>query len=274
MSRVMIMKYKNIFDTHTHSINSFDGHHSCKQLCEGIIKNAGIGIAITDHCDIDGTKDGCWAFEDKQFAEVLEAKKAFPQIKVYNGVELGQALFEKELSEAFLSKYDFDFVLGSVHNLKNMEDFYFLDYKQYDIYSLLQQYFNSLLDLAKWNKTDSLAHLTYPLRYIVDIEKIDVDMSKFNDIIEEIFSVIIANNKAIELNVSGLSMDMNDTLPNKSYIKKFHDMGGKYVTVGSDSHYFDKVCNNIDKGYDILKECGFEHFTVFEKREPKLITIE
>ena len=274
MSRVMIMKYKNIFDTHTHSINSFDGHHSCKQLCEGIIKNGGIGIAITDHCDIDGTKDGCWAFEDKQFAEVIEAKKEFPQIKVYNGVELGQALFEKELSEAFLSKYDFDFVLGSVHNLKNMEDFYFLDYKQYDIYSLLQQYFNSLLDLAKWNKTDSLAHLTYPLRYIVAREKIDVDMSKFNDIIEEIFSVIIANNKAIELNVSGLSMDMNDTLPNKAYIKKFHDMGGKYVTVGSDSHYFDKVCNNIDKGYDILKECGFEHFTVFEKREPKLITIE
>lgn len=274
MSRVMIMKYKNIFDTHTHSINSFDGHHSCKQLCEGIIKNGGIGIAITDHCDIDGTKDGCWDFEDKQFAEVLEAKKAFPQIKVYNGVELGQPLFEKELSETFLSKYDFDFVLGSVHNLKNMEDFYFLDYKQYDIYSLLQQYFNSLLDLAKWNKTDSLAHLTYPLRYIVAREKIDVDMSKFNDIIEEIFSVIIANNKAIELNASGISMDMNDTLPNKAYIKKFHDMGGKYVTVGSDSHYFDKVCNNIDKGYDILKECGFEHFTVFEKREPKLITIE
>ncbi len=270
----MIMKYKNIFDTHTHSINSFDGHHSCKQLCEGIIKNGGIGIAITDHCDIDGTKDGCWAFEDKQFAEVIEAKKAFPQIKVYKGVELGQALFEKELSEAFLSKYDFDFVLGSVHNLKNMEDFYFLDYKQYDIYSLLQQYFNSLLDLAKWNKTDSLAHLTYPLRYIVAREKIDVDMSKFNDIIEEIFSIIIANNKAIELNASGLSMDMNDTLPNKAYIKKFHDMGGKYVTVGSDSHYFDKVCNNIDKGYDILKKCGFEHFTVFEKREPKLITIE
>ena len=165
-------------------------------------------------------------------------------------------------------------MLGSVHNLKNMEDFYFLDYKQYDIYSLLQQYFNSLLDLAKWNKTDSLAHLTYPLRYIVAREKIDVDMSKFDDIIEEIFSVIIANNKAIELNVSGLSMDMNDTLPNKAYIKKFHDMGGKYVTVGSDSHYFDKVCNNIDKGYDILKECGFDSFTIFEKRQPKLITIE
>ena len=269
-----IMKYRNIFDTHTHSVNSFDGHHSCKQLCEGIIKNNGIGIAITDHCDIDGMKDDCWSFQDKQFNEVLEAKAEFQQITVFNGVELGQGLFEKELSEKFLSAYDFDFVLGSVHNLKNMEDFYFLDYKQCDIYSLLQQYFNALLDLVKWNQTDSLAHLTYPLRYIVAREKINVDMSKFNDIIEEIFDTVIKNEKAIELNVSGLSMDMNDTLPNKKYIKKFHDMGGKYVTVGSDSHYFDKVCNNIDKGYDILKECGFDSFTIFEKRQPKLITIE
>lgn len=268
------MKYRNIFDTHTHSVNSFDGHHSCKQLCEGIIKNNGIGIAITDHCDIDGMKDDCWPFQDKQFNEVLEAKAEFQQITVLNGVELGQGLFEKELSEKFLSAYDFDFVLGSVHNLKNMEDFYFLDYKQYDIYNLLQQYFNALLDLVKWNQTDSLAHLTYPLRYIVAREKINVDMSRFNDIIEEIFDTVIKNEKAIELNVSGLSMDMNDTLPNKKYIKKFHDMGGKYVTVGSDSHYFDKVCNNIDKGYDILKECGFDSFTVFEKRQPKLITIE
>lgn len=268
------MKYLNIFDTHTHSIHSFDGHHSCEELCKGIIKNGGIGIAITDHCDIDGMKSDCWEFEDKQFADVLKAKDKFADLTVLNGVELGQPLFQKELSEKFLQKYDFDFVLGSVHNLENMEDLYFLDYKKYDVYQLLHQYFDALLDLAKWNKADSLAHLTYPLRYIVAREKINIDMSKFDDVIEQIFSVIISNEKAIELNVSGLSMEMNDTLPNKKYIKMFKDMGGKYVTVGSDSHYRDKVCNNIDKGYDILKECGFDSFTVFEKRQPKLITIE
>ncbi|MGN0531991.1 MAG: PHP domain-containing protein, partial [Eubacterium sp.] len=51
------MKYKNIFDTHTHSIYSFDGNDSCKELCESLILNGGIGIAITDHCDIDGDDD-------------------------------------------------------------------------------------------------------------------------------------------------------------------------------------------------------------------------
>lgn len=267
--------YKSIIDTHTHSINSFDGNHSCIEMCQGTINNGGIGIAITDHCDIDGMKDECWSFQDKQFFEVSQAKAEFKnKLKVYHGVELGQGIFEKELSERFLEKYDFDFVLGSIHNLKDMEDFYFLDYSKYDIYSLLDEYFNALLELVNWNKTDSLAHLTYPLRYIVAREHFNVDLKKFNDIIEEIFSVLIKNDKALELNVSGLSMDMNDTLPNKAYIKKFHDMGGKYITVGSDSHFLNKACYNIDKGYDILLSCGYKHFTVFEKREPKLIEIK
>ena len=269
------MIYTNIFDTHTHSKHSFDGNHSCFDLCQGVINNLGKGIAITDHCDIDGMKGDCWDFQDKQFLEVSNAKDEYKnKIEVLHGVELGQGLFERELSESFLKKYDFDFVLGSVHNLKNMEDFYFLDYSNYDIYELLDEYFSALLDLVVWNKTDSLAHLTYPLRYIIAREHIDVDLNRFEEKIEEIFSVLIKNEKALELNVSGLSMDMNDTLPNREYIKKFHDMGGKYVTVGSDSHYCDKVCCNIDKGYDILLSCGFSHFTIFEKREPKLIEIK
>ena len=59
------MKYSNIFDSHTHSIHSFDGNHSCNALCDGAIEHGAIGIAITDHCDID-MKD----FEPEKFAKV------------------------------------------------------------------------------------------------------------------------------------------------------------------------------------------------------------
>lgn len=268
------MKFINIYDTHLHSNNSFDGNDSCAELCKSAIKHGARGIAITDHCDIDGVGEDCWDFEDKQSIAVFDCKKEFGEkLNVYCGTELGQGIYKKELSEKFLSSYDFDFVLGSIHNLENMQDFYFLDYTKFDIDELLNKYFSDLLELAKWNKTDSLAHLTYPLRYIVSREHINVDLSKYQKLIDEIFLTVIKNEKAIELNVSGLSMDMQDTLPNKSLIKRFKELGGKYVTVGSDSHYAAKVCSNIDRGYEILKECGFKHFTVFENRKPKLIEI-
>ncbi len=265
------MRYSNIFDTHTHSVHSFDGNNLCSQICDGAIKNGGKGIIITDHCDIDGEDFDC----EKQYNDVISVKEKYRnRLILLSGIELGQGIFRRKESLEILNKYEYDFVLGSVHNLENMEDFYFLDYSKFDVKALLTDYFKAVLELAKWNMTDSIAHLTYPLRYIVAREHINVDLSQYYYIIDEIFETIIKNDKALELNISGLFMDINDTLPNKALIKRYHDMGGKYVTVGSDSHYSEKVCIGIDRGYDILKECGYDCFTVFEKREPRLIEIK
>lgn len=269
------MKYQKIFDTHTHTDNSFDGNHSCILMCEGVIKNGGVGVALTDHLDIDTPNYDVRAFTTNQYVQTFTAKRAFEgKLLVLQGIELGQGIYRKELSEKILNDFKYDFVLGSIHNLENMEDFYFLDYSKYDVYELLQRYFEAVLELAEWNVTDSIAHLTYPLRYIVAREHINVELSRFDDIIDKILLTIIKNEKALELNVSGLFMDMKDTLPNKSIIKRFKELGGKYVTVGTDSHYYDKVCVGIEEGYDILKECGFDYFTIFEKREPLLIEIK
>ncbi|MBE6742241.1 MAG: histidinol-phosphatase HisJ family protein [Ruminococcaceae bacterium] len=269
------MKYLNIYDMHTHSDNSFDGNHSCILLCEGACANGGKGIAITDHCDIDGKDYDFRAFSTNQFVESTLAKTAFKnKLDVLRGLELGQGIYKKEKSLQIIDKFQYDFILGAIHNLENTEDFYFMDYKNKDVDKLLTMYFEDILELAKWNKTDSIAHLTYPLRYITGRDGIKVDISKFYDIIDSIFETIIKNDKALEINVSGLFGELGDTLPNKELIKRYRDMGGKYITVGSDSHYYDKVCIGIDKGYDILLECGFKQFTIFKNREPVLLDIE
>ncbi len=265
------MNYKNIFDTHTHSINSFDGNHTCLELCQNALDKGAIGIAITDHVDIDGDDYDC----KKQYSDALEMKNKFDgQLEVLTGIELGQGLYVQNKANELLNTYNYDFILGSIHNLCNMQDFYFLNYKEYDIDGLLSTYFNDLLEYSKLNLFDSLAHLTYPLRYIVAREHINVDLSKHYDIIDAIFLELIKSDKALELNTSGLFMDMKDTLPNKSLINRYHDMGGKHVTVGSDSHYKNKVCQGIDTGYEILKSCGYDNFTIYKNREPLLIPIE
>ena len=129
------------------------------------------------------------------------------------------------------------------------------------------------MELAQWNFTDSLAHLTYPLRYMVGKYHLDIDLKKYDEIIDAIFETLIKNKKALELNVSSLFHYHLDTMPPKQLIKRFHDMGGKYVTVGTDSHFAEKCCIGIDKGYDILKECGYEYFTIFVHREPWLMPL-
>ncbi len=268
------MRYKNLIDMHTHSDNSFDGHHSCVLLCESTITNGGRGIAITDHCDIDGKEYDFRAFSLNQYVQTYAAKKAFEgKILVLQGLELGQGIYEKEKSEQILNAYNYDFVLGSIHNLKDTPDFYYLNYNEQDVDDLLKRYFEAELELARWNMTDSLAHLTYPLRYITGKYGIEVDLTKYYGIIDAIFETLIKNDKALELNVSGLYGELGDTMPNAELIKRYFDMGGRLITVGTDSHYYDKVVVGIDKGYDILKKCGFKEFTIFKNRQPMQIEI-
>lgn len=208
------MNKSNLYDMHTHSLHSFDGNDSCYALCLSAREQGARGIAITDHCDIDAPDMDIDKLCSNQLCDLEECRKAFsPDFELLRGIEIGQGIYRKRETEYLLSKYPYDFVLGSLHNLENMEDFYFLDYKKYDVVSLLQKYFEGLLELARWGAFDSLAHLTYPLRYIIARDKIEVDLSQFNDIIDSIFELLIKNNKALEINTSGLFMDMKDTLP-------------------------------------------------------------
>lgn len=268
------MKFKNLYDMHTHSAHSFDGNHSCRLLCESALHKNAMGIAITDHCDIDGKDMNIDVLCSNQLSDLDNCIDEFCELDIIKGIEIGQGIYRKKETEYLLQKYPYDFVLGSLHNLENMEDFYFLDFKQYDVYALLDRYFEGLLELAQWGAFDSLAHLTYPLRYIIARDKINVDMSRFDEIIDLIFEALIKNNKALEINTSGLFMDMKDTLPNIKYVKRFKVLGGKYVTVGSDSHYADRICQGIESGYDIAEKSGFEHITIFKNHEPVLVEIK
>ena len=110
--------------------------------------------------------------------------------------------------------------------------------------------------------------------YDIDIQKINVDMNKYQDVCDAIFEGLIKNDKALEINTSGLFMDMKDTLPNISFVKRYKKLGGRYITVGSDSHYANRVCQGIEQGLDIARAAGFDSVTVFENRQPRLITIE
>ncbi len=74
------------------------------------------------------------------------------------GIELGQAIYNIQLANHILDKFNYDFVLGSIDNLPEMEDFFFMDYKDKDVYDLLSRYFQKELELG-WDGFDSLALL-------------------------------------------------------------------------------------------------------------------
>lgn len=270
------MNNARLIDMHTHSDNSPDGVHSPMYMCEQAVANGLRGLAITDHCEIDKFIEQKYASSVfHSYFECSKARNAFEgQLLLLIGVEIGQPLFNKQLSENILNKYPYDFVLGSVHTPRGMtQDIKEIEYDKLDVYGFMNSYFDELTQIAQWNGCDALAHITCPMRRIQGKYKIDFDYTKVQTSLDRLLKAIIDNNKALEVNTSGLRQPIGLTMPEESIIRRYGELGGKYITIGSDSHTAYDVGAGIEDAMMLVKKCGFDKITFYVSRQAMQIDI-
>ncbi len=270
--------YKNIVDLHVHTDNSFDGNHSATFFCEKAEMLDLRAIAFTDHCEVDQFR-GDSAYEKRifqAFFEISKVRSAFRgKLLVLNGIELGQPAYDIETANSIVNRYDYDQILGSVHNLRGGEDFYFMENLSLpQAEKLLKEYFNAIIEMLEWGNFDILAHLTYPLRYFYSKSNLDIDLNKYKKQIDEILLRTVKSEKSLEINTAALRQPLNKLSPEVDVIKRFKELGGKYVSVGSDVHYAEHLAADIDMAYNAALEAGFDSITFFEKRTPMQMKIE
>lgn len=261
-------------DCHSHTENSPDSKASPASMCKAAIDLNLAAFAITDHCEMDAFyKDSYDKSSAKSVNDILECKKLFPSLNLLCGVELGQPLFNLEASNNFVKNNPYDFILASVHNPKDCQDFAFLQYTKENVAEILMSYFKDIYELVSWGKFDCLAHLTYPLRYIVGEAGLSIDISKYVNIIADIFKELIKRDIALEINTAGLRNDIGVTAPDPATIKLYRSLGGKLITLGADAHQPEFVAYGIDKGIQIAKDAGFDCFYYYKNHKPVAIPI-
>lgn len=270
------MKYRYISDSHTHSENSFDGNDNIIMMCESASNLGLYSLTVTDHCECQEYLQGNYQKSlSKSILDISKARALYhDRLLVLTGIELGQPTQNITAARDALSLTDYDFVLGSLHNLDKQQDFYYLNYNTENVPHILEKYFIEIFELVQQDCFDSLAHLTYPLRYIVGNAKINIKLEDYMDIINEILATLVKNHKALEVNTSGLRQVIGKTLPDEQIIRRYRELGGKYITIGSDAHRWGDIASGTEEGLHEILQCGFTHFTVYQKREPHLLPIE
>ena len=272
------MPFKNLLDLHAHTDNSFDGHHSAVFLCETAAARGLRALALADHVEMDFYREQSFDRTAKQsYFEIVKARSAFRgKLIVCAGVELGQPTYNLPESEHLVRQYSYDVVIGSMHNLRGKKDFYFMTAEEYAegrAQEMLREYFNELLLLAQWGRIDVLAHLTYPLRYIAGKHGIPVDLEPYAEQIDAILEAAVKNKLALEINTSGLRQKLGQTTPGEDIVRRFREVGGERITVGSDAHYAEHLGAGLEQGMDMAQRCGFTHMTLYQRREPIQIEI-
>ena len=264
------MSGQRLIDMHVHSDNSPDGKHSPMYICECAVRNKLGAIAITDHCETDTF------FKEKynnmvfhSFFETSKARSAFEgELLVLIGLELGQPLSNKELADKIVSHHNYDFILGSIHTPDGFtEDIKEIEYDRLDVYKFMEDYFLQLTEIAKWDGCDALAHITCPMRRIQGKYHIDFDYSKISSVTELLLKTMISYGKALEINTSGLRQSIGLTMPDINIIKRYRELGGRLLTIGSDAHDANDCGKGIKEGMSIAKDCGFDKLTFYVNRE-------
>ncbi len=266
-------------DSHLHSLCSSDCKFTMAEMAEAGIRGGLNVMTVTDHVDLtyemDGSLDGyCFCKWPDMQEDFYEANGLYgDRIELRIGIELGGAHHHPHLARQIAKTSGLGFVIGSLHNLRNTTDFYYLKYKSREqCQSLAARYFEETKELAASDGIDVIGHIGYFRRYMLR-DGFDVSLDDYNDMIREVFGIAIANGVGIEANTSGIWQGLGSTIPDSARLKMYKECGGEMITVGSDSHTPDTVGAGIAETYGVLRDIGFRYVTVFKNRRPEFIKL-
>ena len=256
-----------MFDYHMHSRVSFDGHCTGLEMAQAAVKAGLKEICFTDHLDYDPLEQmGVMAFDTQAYNEEYDNLEV-PGLLIRRGMEFGMTVDNREQFKKDLARRHFDFVLGSIHFVDDL-DVYFKPYWQdKTIFQAERRYLEATLESLKVHDDfDVLAHLTYIGKARHHHAHRPVNFNDHRELIEEILKILVAKGKGMEMNTSGVDV-CGDFLPGIEYFKRFKELGGEIVTVGTDSHKAERVGQYSHRACEILGEI-FGYVCTFEDRKP------
>lgn len=253
-------------DYHMHTNYSNDSTYDMEKAVLKAIDSGLDEICFTEHSDY-GTMGDYVVDYDEYYQGYLKLKDKYKdQICIRFGCEFGVQMHTiNEYKRDFL-KYPFDFIILSNHQIDDIEfwTYKYQEGKTQEEYN--RGYYQAIYDVIQnYDNYSVLGHLDMIKRY----DKLGVyPDEEVKDIITKILKHVIDHHKGIEVNTSCFRYGLSDLTPSRYILKLYKDLGGKIITVGSDTHEESHVACRIQYVYDELKKLGFEYVCTFENMKP------
>ena len=256
-----------MFDFHIHSRVSYDSEVEPAQMAI-VAREAGMQeICFTDHLDYELKKPReALAFAVEDYNAAYDGLYV-PGITIRNGVEIGMTPWNLDVVQKDLSLRHYDFVIGSIHHVDDLDP-YFSEY--WEGKTAAQGELAILEETLKCVKLhdnfDVLGHLTYISKARGNPAPRIIPFSEYRDLVAEIMKVLVAKGKGMEINTSGMDK-CGAYLPDATILRRFKELGGEIVTVGSDAHDASRVGQYCNEACQLVNDI-FGYVCTFEDRKP------
>ena len=266
-------------DCHIHTDYSADCETKTRQQIDRAAELGLKHICITDHHDYDAVSDGGKEFLldfEPYFVEMNEIKKEYEKrIEVLIGVELGLQLHISDYLCSLVDKYNdkLDFVIGSSHFVDGIDVLSTSFFEGREEKESYERYFEATLNrIRRLDCFDTFAHLDYVVRYGPNKNKY-YSYEAYRQYIDPILELLIKKDKALECNAGGYRRGLGQPNPSKDVFKRYYEMGGRLITIGSDAHKPEAIGYPFDDVAQLLSECGFKEYAVYKNRKPEFYPI-
>lgn len=259
-------------DYHTHTRFSGDSDADPRMHILKAIEMGLDEICFTDHRDFDYPIDTFELDTDAYFKTMRALQEEFKdRIKVKIGVEIGLDTDHIDEINDFINRDPYDFVIGSIHVIHYTE-FYYGDYfKGKTKEEAHREFFEETLTCVQtFDCFNVLGHMDYIMRYGPYEDK-SVDHSKYEDLIDEILKTLIKKGKGIEVNTSGYKVNGDCGFPNFDIVRRYKELGGTIITVGTDAHTSDRIGEHVADVVRHYQEIGFDDVSTFSQRKKENI---
>ena len=250
-----------IFDSHSHTAFSGDSEMKAEEALVAA-DVAGVGLVFTEHLDLDYPGDIDFTFDPARYWQQYEPLRGK---RLMLGIEVGMQSATAERSRAFVDTVPFDLVIGSVHMVDGKDIYYKETYGTQSKDEFFRKYYQQMADnIRQHDFIDVLGHIDYIARY-APYDNPDVAYGSFQADIDAVLKAAIDTDTVLELNTRrlGSHLAIKELLP---VYTRYRELGGRFVTLGSDAHTADAIGNNFRIAQEIVETVGLTAVTFRERK--------
>ena len=242
-----------MFDTHMHTIPfSTDSGMVFSDLLK-VQKEKGLDIILTEHIDLAYGDPSGFYFDPDTYFQTLTP---YRNDHLLLGVEIGMTADTNAKNSEIVRSHPFDMVIGSIHFMRG-QDIYYPEF--FALFKDKEEVFGEYLDtmaemIETFDDFDTLGHIDYIGR-VAPYEDPLLYYEEFPEKIDRILQLLIQKDKCIEINTRQFAKpEAIDAL--RTIYRRYHALGGRFVTIGSDAHYPEVVGAYLAEAYAFAEECG------------------
>lgn len=265
-----------LYDQHLHSRHSFDSKSEPRDVVLRGLEMGLSGLTFTEHYDTHPEDWPTCCYDDESYtADVAALREEFgPEFSVGKGIEVCYQPDRMGDIVEFLNGCEFDVVLLSVHWVGDWALHHRDRWAGRALEDISRDYLNAVLGATELcvslkrqggNPFHILGHLDLVRRYAHRFLHADGPLGH-SDLVDAILRNCLAADLAPEINTSSLRQGLAEPMPQEGIIRRYAELGGTAVALGSDAHTVKDVGAGLAQAAAMARRCGISHLAVFANR--------